>query len=106
VAGQPAASRLIHSEQAHGQPRRQTLFFFTTRRPPRTGRRRTSMNVFNQGSGNDARMQDLLGKLEKHMPLMFALLIAFLAGKALKKMFWTAFGMYMALHYSGIHLFG
>jgi hypothetical protein len=44
--------------------------------------------------------------LEKYMPLLLGLLAAFLAGKALKKMFWTAFGMYMALHYSGIHLFG
>jgi len=63
------------------------------------------MNVFNNGSSN-ARVNELFGKLEKYVPLMFALLIAFLAGKALKKMFWTAFGMYMALHYSGIHLFG
>jgi hypothetical protein len=29
-----------------------------------------------------------------------------LAGKALKKLFWTAFGMYWALRASGIHLFG
>jgi len=63
------------------------------------------MNVFNNGS-SDARVNELFGKLEKYVPLMFALLIAFLAGKALKKMFWTAFGMYMALHYSGIHRFG
>jgi len=64
------------------------------------------MNVFDNGSNSDSRVNDMFGKLEKYMPLMFALLIAFLAGKALKKMFWTAFGMYMALHYSGIHLFG
>lgn len=64
------------------------------------------MNVFNNGSSNDSRVNDLFGKLEKYVPLMFALLIAFLAGKALKKIFWTAFGMYMALHYSGIHPFG
>jgi hypothetical protein len=63
------------------------------------------MNEFNNGSSH-ARINDLFGKLEKYMPLMFALLIALVAGKALKKMFWTAFGMYMALHYSGIHLFG
>jgi len=55
---------------------------------------------------NDSRFEEVLRKFEKYMPLMFALLIAFFAGKALKKMFWTAFGMYMALHYSGIHLFG
>ena len=64
------------------------------------------MNVFNNGHMNDSRVIDTISKLEKYMPLMFGLLIAFLAGKALKKMFWTAFGMYMALHYSGIHLFG
>ncbi|MBB6243738.1 hypothetical protein [Rhodanobacter sp. MP1X3] len=64
------------------------------------------MNVFNNDRMNDSRVTDTISKLEKYMPLMFGLLIAFLAGKALKKVFWTAFGMYMALHYSGIHLFG
>jgi uncharacterized membrane protein YkvA (DUF1232 family) len=64
------------------------------------------MNVFNNGNAHDSRVNDMFGKLEKYMPVMFALLIAFFAGKVLKKMFWTAFGMYMALHYSGIHLFG
>jgi hypothetical protein len=64
------------------------------------------MNVFNNGNTHDSRVNDMFGKLEKYMPVMFALLIAFFAGKVLKKMFWTAFGMYMALHYSGIHLFG
>ncbi len=69
------------------------------------------MNVLNNGrfhnaSSTDGRFNDLFGKLEKYMPLMFALLIAFFAGKLLKKMFWTVFGIYMALHYSGIHLFG
>lgn len=55
---------------------------------------------------NDSRFDEVLRKCEKYMPLMFALLIALVAGKAIKKTFWTAFGMYMALHYSGIHLFG
>jgi len=64
------------------------------------------MNVFNNGHMNDSRVIDTISKLEKYMPLMFGLLIAFLTGKVLKKVFWTAFGMYMALHYSGIHLFG
>ena len=64
------------------------------------------MNVFNNGNTHASRVNDMFGKLEKYMPVMFALLIAFFAGKVLKKMFWTAFGMYMALHYSGIHLFG
>jgi uncharacterized membrane protein YkvA (DUF1232 family) len=64
------------------------------------------MNVFNNDRMNDSRVTDTISKLEKYMPLIFGLLIAFLAGKALKKIFWTAFGIYMALHYSGIHLFG
>jgi hypothetical protein len=55
-----------------------------------------AMNVIN----------DTRSTLEKHMPLLLGLLVALLAGKALKKMFWTIFGMYMALHYSGIHPFG
>ena len=41
--------------------------------------------------------------LDKYMPLLVGLLVAFLAGKALKKMFWTAFGMYWALKATGIH---
>jgi len=44
--------------------------------------------------------------LDKYLPLLVGLLVAFLAGKALKKMFWTAFGMYWALRATGIHLFG
>jgi hypothetical protein len=51
-------------------------------------------------------INDTRSTLEKHMPLLLGLLVALLAGKALKKIFWTAFGMYMALHYSGIHPFG
>lgn len=51
-------------------------------------------------------VDDTRNTLEKHMPLLLGLLVALLAGKALKKTFWTVFGMYMALHYSGIHLFG
>jgi hypothetical protein len=46
------------------------------------------------------------GTLEKYLPWLLGLLAAFLAGKALKKMFWTAFGMYWALRASGIHPFG
>jgi uncharacterized membrane protein (DUF441 family) len=41
--------------------------------------------------------------LEKYMPLLVGLLAAWLAGKAIKKMFWTAFGMYWALKATGIH---
>ncbi|HEY9133630.1 MAG TPA: hypothetical protein VIM98_17905 [Dyella sp.] len=41
--------------------------------------------------------------LEKYLPLLLGLLAAMLAGRALKKMFWTAFGMYWALRATGIH---
>jgi hypothetical protein len=51
-------------------------------------------------------VNDTRSTLEKHMPLLLGLLAVLLAGKALKKTLWTVFGIYMALHYSGIHLFG
>jgi hypothetical protein len=51
-------------------------------------------------------VNDTRSTLEKHMPLLLGLLVALLAGKALKKMFWTAFGLYWALHASGLHPFG
>jgi len=51
-------------------------------------------------------VNDTRSTLEKHMPLLLGLLVALLAGKALKKMFWMAFGTYWALHASGLHLFG
>ncbi|WP_445146769.1 hypothetical protein [Dyella sp. Tek66A03] len=51
-------------------------------------------------------IDDMRGTLEKHMPLLLGLLVALLAARALKKMFWTAFGMYWALRASGIHLWG
>lgn len=51
-------------------------------------------------------IDDTRSTLEKHLPLLLGVLFALLAGKALKKMFWTAFGMYWALRASGIHLFG
>lgn len=41
--------------------------------------------------------------LDKYLPLLVGLLAAWLAGKALRKMFWTAFGMYWALKATGIH---
>jgi hypothetical protein len=50
-------------------------------------------------------VNDTRSTLEKYMPLLAALLVAWLAGKALKRTFWTLFGMYWALHASGIHLF-
>ncbi len=48
-------------------------------------------------------INDTRSALEKHLPLLVGLLVALLAGRALKKMFWTAFGMYWALRASGIH---
>jgi hypothetical protein len=48
---------------------------------------------------------DTRSTLEKYLPLLVGLLVAFLAGKALKRAFWTLFGMYWALHASGIHFF-
>lgn len=48
-------------------------------------------------------INDTRGMLEKHLPLLLGLLVALLAGRALRKMFWTAFGMYWALRASGIH---
>jgi hypothetical protein len=59
------------------------------------------MNTINMNAANGNR-----STLEKYMPLLVGLLVAFLAGKAFKRMFWTAFGMYWALHATGIHLFG
>ncbi|WP_426689189.1 hypothetical protein [Rhodanobacter ginsengiterrae] len=49
--------------------------------------------------------QDTRSTLDKYLPLLLGLLAALLVGKALKKILWSAFGMYMALHYSGIHPF-
>ncbi len=48
-------------------------------------------------------INDTRSTLEKHMPLLLGLLVALLAGRALKKMFWTAFVMYWALRASGVH---
>jgi hypothetical protein len=49
-------------------------------------------------------IHDTRSTLEKHIPLLLGLLVALLAGKALKKMFWTGFGMYWALRGSGFKL--
>ncbi|WP_199099799.1 hypothetical protein [Dyella sp. ASV21] len=48
-------------------------------------------------------IQDTRSTLEKHMPLLLGLLVALLAGRALKKAFWSLFGMYWVLRASGIH---
>jgi hypothetical protein len=50
-------------------------------------------------------VNDTRSSLEKYMPLLIGLLAAFLAGNALKRMFWTVFAMYWAIHASGMHLF-
>ncbi|WP_267220737.1 hypothetical protein [Dyella silvae] len=50
-------------------------------------------------------INDTRSTLEKHMPLLLGLLVALLAGRALKKMFWTGLGMYWALRATGIHWF-
>jgi hypothetical protein len=50
-------------------------------------------------------VNDSHSTLEKYLPLLVGLLVAFLAGKALKRTFWTLFGVYWALRGSGIHLF-
>ncbi|GLQ51332.1 hypothetical protein ACFFJT_09015 [Dyella flava] len=50
-------------------------------------------------------INDTRSTFEKYLPLLVGLLVAFLAGKALKRTFWTLFGMYWALHATGIHLF-
>lgn len=52
---------------------------------------------------NDANAKILLDSLKRHVPLMLAVIAALLAGRALKRMFWTAFGMYWALRASGVH---
>ena len=51
-------------------------------------------------------VNDIRSAFDRHLPLLLGLLAALLAGKALKKLFWTAFGMYWVLRASGIHLFG
>jgi hypothetical protein len=48
---------------------------------------------------------DTRSTLEKYMPLLIGLLAAFLAGKALKRAFWTVFAMYWAIHATGMHIF-
>lgn len=49
--------------------------------------------------------QDTRSTLDKYMPVLIGLLAAYLTGKALKRIFWSLFGMYWAMHASGIHLF-
>lgn len=39
--------------------------------------------------------------LEKYLPVLLAIAIAWLLARGLKKMFWTAFGLYWAFRASG-----
>ena len=48
-------------------------------------------------------INDTRSTLEKHMPLLLGLLVAWLTGRALKEMFWTAFGIFWVLKTIGIH---
>ena len=48
-------------------------------------------------------VNDTRSTFDKYLPLLLGLLAALLAGRALRKMFWTAFGMYWALRATGIH---
>jgi hypothetical protein len=50
-------------------------------------------------------VNDTRSTLEKYMPVLVGLLAAFLAGKAIKRTFWSLFAMYWALHATGMHLF-
>lgn len=50
-------------------------------------------------------VNDTRSTLEKYMPLLVGLLVAFLAGKALKRAFWTLFAMYWAVHATDMHIF-
>ena len=49
---------------------------------------------------------DTRNALDKYLPVLLGLLVALLVGKALRKALWGLFGVYMALHYSGMHPFG
>jgi hypothetical protein len=48
-------------------------------------------------------VNDTRSTFDKYLPLLLGLLAALLAGRALRKMFWTAFGMCWALRATGIH---
>jgi hypothetical protein len=60
-----------------------------------------------RGAGGNAMntVNNARSTLDKYAPLLVGLLAAWLAGKALKRTFWSMFGMYWALRAAGIHLF-
>jgi len=39
--------------------------------------------------------------LEKYLPVIIAIVVAWLLARGLKKMFWTVFGLFWAFHGSG-----
>ncbi|MEO5559901.1 MAG: hypothetical protein ABIO49_08715 [Dokdonella sp.] len=39
--------------------------------------------------------------LEKYMPVLLAIGVAWLLARGLKKLFWMAFGLFWAFHWSG-----
>lgn len=43
--------------------------------------------------------------LEKYIPVLLAIGVSWLLARGLKKVFWTAFGMYWAIHASGMSHF-
>jgi hypothetical protein len=42
------------------------------------------------------------GTLEKYLPLLLAIGVGWLAARSLKKAFWSLFGMFCALRFSGL----
>ncbi|GAA0703801.1 hypothetical protein [Dokdonella soli] len=40
--------------------------------------------------------------LEKYLPFVLAIAVAWLLARGLKKLFWTAFGLFRAFHWSGL----
>ena len=42
---------------------------------------------------------------EKYLPVLLAIAVAWLLARGMKKMFWTAFGLFWAFHASGMSHF-
>jgi hypothetical protein len=40
--------------------------------------------------------------LEKYLPVLLAIAVAWLLARGMKKMFWTAFGLFWAFHANGM----
>ena len=39
---------------------------------------------------------------EKYMPVVLAIMVAWLFARGIRKLLWTAFGLYWAFHFSGM----